>query len=147
MYNMYNNYDNYDEDNIDLEQEMYLRDIAEEEEEIEELEESDDNTSSDSDNENESDLNSDDSSSSDKKTRKPRGRNIKITEKYLEKQLSLNVETYRDDLKFLYDNEVYVGKVVNKLREGVYVFDVKLDNVNEPKKLKMIKFNKIHKIK
>lgn len=138
-------YDDYDVDNIDLEEEMYLRDISEEEEDEEEI--IDVNESSDS----EDAENDETSSDIEKKHRKKgkTGRNISITENYLESQLKIKWENNRDELRFLYDNSVkYIGHVVHKISNGKYIFEVKiLDDTENTKTLKALYLAKISKIK
>lgn len=148
MFDNFEDYNgDYDVDNIDLEEEMYLRDIAEEEEEAARLAEESENEESSSDN---SDETSDDTSDEvtethNKRGRKPKPRTIKITESYLQKQLDLKMENKRDILVFGYNGIRYSGKVIYKIREDNYVFDVKEEGSTEKPTLKQMKLSKITK--
>jgi hypothetical protein len=139
----------YDEDNIDLEEEMYLNDIAEEqylldnpEEDEEEIDEMDREEDFDSDS-GDADQDSDENTPGAKK--KEKVRNIEVSEKYLDEQLKINIETYRDNIRFKYNDEVYIGKVIHKMRTDCYIFSVHLEGSDEITS-KMFKCSKMKKV-
>ena len=142
----------YDEDNRDIEEEMYLNDIAEEQyqlfdnpededydEDNDEMDDEDDLDGSSADNNQEDD---DDTVGAKKKEKV---RNIEVSEKYLDNQLQINIENYRDNIRFKYDGVVYIGRVVYKMRPDTYFFYVHLEGSDEYIK-KMFKCSKMKKV-
>lgn len=128
MYQNYRMNTLYDEDNRDIEEEMYLNDIAEEQYFLENPEEDEFGEKEEDDLGKEPEPEYTDISTAKKKEKV---RNIDISERYLEEQLKINIETYRDNLRFKYNDVIYIGKVVHKLRDGVYIFAVHTEETEE----------------
>lgn len=141
----------YDEDNRDLEEEMYLNDIAEEQYLLENPDEEEyDEDSDEMDTEDDFDNSGRDSDQEDidepvgaKKREKVR--NIEVSEKYLDEQLRINIETYRDNIRFKYDDTIYIGKVLHKMRPDTYIFSVHLEG-EDSRTSKMFKCSKMKKV-
>lgn len=114
-----NNFDsNYDIDNIDLQEEMYERDIIEEEAENEEqLEE----------------MLEEEAEEIAISLRKA------LTARNLNNDLDIKNEKYRNVYTFKYHDEVYTGFVIYKLNKNAYIFSVE-DN-DSPNGRKSKKFN------
>ena len=123
----------YDEDNRDIEEEMYLNDIAEEQYQL-------------FDNPEDEDYDEDNDEMDDEETKKKeKVRNIEVSEKYLDNQLQINIENYRDVIRFKYEGVIYIGRVVYKMRPDTYFFYVHLEGSDEYIK-KMFKCSKMKKV-
>jgi len=142
----------YDEDNRDLEEEMYLNDIAEEQYQLFDNPEDEDYDEDNDEMDDEDDL--DGSSTDDDQEddddivgakKKEKVRNIEVSEKYLDNQLQINIENYRDIIRFKYDGVIYIGRVIYKMRPDTYFFCVRLEDSDEYNK-KMFKCSKMKKV-
>lgn len=104
----------YDEDNIDLEETMYLNDLEDEEDEEDEVVE---------------DFRNDDMPM--------------ITRDFLNTELNIKIETYRHKVMFVYDNVLFEGYVLKAIDNNKYIWNVKDVSSNEGYKTRMFNINKI----
>ena len=116
------NYNLYDEDNIDLEEQMYLQDI-------------------------ESEMNADeDEENIEENVQEEEEYTYDISPDFLKNELKIKIESDKHHIKFTNGTNIYEGIVLSEFNKEKYIFNVKDVSSNEGYKLRTFNINKIKSI-